>query len=67
MTYMIRLMKLLNIFIRQFLGLSQSLLIGIKFRLTHKDYINLSMIIIINFRLFSKKTLDYIEMLILHG
>ena len=51
-------------FNEQFLGIFQSLLIGRNFRFAHKYLTNLFMIITINFRLFLKKILVLLKMLI---
>ena len=58
---------MLGDFIEQFLGLFQSLLIGIKFRLAHKNLMNVFMIITLNFRLFLRKILVFLQMLSPHG
>ena len=61
---MIRLGQSLGDFIEQFLGLSQSPLIGTKFRLVHNNQTNPFMTIIIDFRLFLKTSLASLQMLI---
>lgn len=61
---MTRLVQSLGNFIGQFLGLSYSLLIGAKFRIAHKSTMKLFMAVIIDFRLFSKKSLVFLLMLI---
>ena len=65
--YMIRLEQLLGDFIKQFLGLFQRLLTGTKFSLAHKNLMNLFMTIIIDFKLFLKKILIFLQMLIPPG
>ena len=62
---MIMLRQLLGDFNKQFLGLFQSLLIRTKFRFEHKNLTSLFMTITINFRLFLKKILVFLQMMIL--
>ena len=62
---MVRLRQSLGDFIKKFLGIFQSLLIGTKFRLAHKNLMNLFITIVINFRLFLKKILVFLQMLII--
>ena len=52
-------------FIEQFPGFFQTLLIGTKFRFANKNLMNLYMTITIDFRLFLKKILVFLQMLIL--
>ena len=61
---MIRLQQSLGNFTEQILGLSQSLLIGTKFRLTLKILLNLFTTFIIHLRMFIKKILVFLQMLI---
>ena len=49
--------------IKQFLGLFNNMLIRTKFRLAHKNMMNLFVIIIIDFRSFLKKILVFLQML----
>ena len=65
--YMVRLRQKLGSLIRQFLGLFGRLLIETKFRLAYKNLINLFMNITINFRLFLKKILVFLQMLVPPG
>lgn len=65
--YMISFRQSLDDFIGQFLRLFQSLLIETKFRLAYKNLINLFMNITINFRLFLKKILVFLQMLVPPG
>ena len=58
---------MLGDFIKQFLGLFQSLLIGTKFRFAHKNLMNLFMTTTVDFRLFLKKILVFLQMLIPPG
>ena len=55
---------MLGVFIGQFLGLFQSLLIETKFGPIHKILITLFITITIDFRLFLKKILVFLQMFI---
>ena len=57
---MIRLKLSLGDFIKQFLRFFQNLLIGTKFRLAHKNLMNMFMTITTNFRLILKKILAFL-------
>lgn len=61
---MIGLWQSLDDVIRQFRGLPQNLFTRTKFRLVHKNLMNLFMTITIDFRLFLKKILGFLQMLI---
>lgn len=60
-----KLENLLKNYTKQFLRLSQSLLIEAIFRLAHKSLVNPLMTITINFRSFLRKILVFLQMLIL--
>ena len=60
---MINLRQLLDDFIEQFVELFQSPLIETKFRLTHKNLINLLMNITVDFRMFLNEILIFLQML----
>ena len=51
-------------FIEQFLELFSSLLIRTKYKFAHRNMLNLFMIFIIDFRLFLRKILAFLQMLI---
>ena len=54
----------LSDFIKKFLELFQSMVIGTKFRPAHKSLMNIVMIVTIDFSLFLKKMLIFLQMLI---
>ena len=60
---MINLRQLLDDFTEQFVELFQSLFIETKFRLTHKNLINLLTNITIDFRMFLNEILIFLQML----